>query len=66
MERSVGGGQNRDEEQSARSQPTKLDARYPTPEFMRLLVELGRIIERRERDKELPDNVTRTDVPPED
>jgi len=44
----------------------KLDARYPTPEFMRLLVELGRIAEREDRLAHERDSMVKANVPPED
>ena len=44
----------------------KRDARYPTPEFMHLLVELGRIVERDDRLANKPDSMIRTKVPPKE
>jgi len=62
----VAGGQDRDEEQSGESRAVKHDARYPTPEFMRLLVELGRIVERGDRLADKRDGTTRKNDPPGD
>lgn len=62
----VAGGQDREKEQPGEPRAMKLDARYPTPEFMRLLVELGRIAEREDRLAHERDSMVKANVPPED
>lgn len=62
----MAGEQDRDEEQSAGTQPTKQNPHYPTPEFMRLLVELGTIVERQEQHKDRPGDVVPADVVPKE
>lgn len=49
MELALVGGSDRDKEQSQDSPAIEYHARFPTPEFMRLLVELGKIAEREDR-----------------
>ena len=49
MELALAGGSDRDNEQSRGSSALRHDPRYPTPEFMRLLVELGTMAEREDR-----------------
>jgi len=47
VERSLASGSDRDRERPAASGATAHD--YPSPEFMRLLVELGKLVERESR-----------------
>ena len=49
VERRLAGGSDRDQEQPAGSRAIEHDVRYPSPEFMRLLVELGKVVEREDR-----------------
>ncbi len=49
MERALAGGSDRDNEQSQGLPAIEYDPRYPTPKFMRLLVELGKMAEREDR-----------------
>ena len=66
MERALAG----DNEQSQGSPAIEHHARYPTPEFMRLLVELGKMAEREDRsDRPLedePGGTVRARVSPKD
>jgi hypothetical protein len=70
MERALVGGTDRDDEQSQDSPAIEYGARYPTPAFMRLLVELGRMAERGDRpDRPLgdePDGTIRAKASPKD
>lgn len=54
MERALAGGSDRDDGQSQDSRAIKYEPRYPTPEFMRLLVGLGRMAEREDRSDRPP------------
>jgi hypothetical protein len=70
MELALAGGSDRDNEQSQGSSAPRYDPRYPTPEFMRLLVELGRMAEREDRSErrlgDEPDGTARARVSPKD
>ena len=45
----MAGGSDRDRERLADPRAITHDVRYPSPEFMRLLVELGKVVEREGR-----------------
>jgi hypothetical protein len=67
VELSVAGRSDRDEEQPPGSRAVKHDVGYPSPEFLRLLVELGKMVEREDRRLEdQSDSLARVETSPRD